>query len=110
MALTASDLALIRDETGTEPPDADLNAWYDQLGNWLPVAIRALKRRRAAAGAGGGVSQVSVPGAIGVTVKGPDLAGLDAQIARLEARWALAQGIPADGATSSSRLCRVTPR
>lgn len=110
MALTASDLELIRDEIGDTPDDGQLNTWYADLGNWLPVAIRALKRRRAAAGAGGGVSQVTVPGAVAVTVKGPDLAGLDEQIARLEARWAAEQGLPDPGGASSSRLCRVTPR
>jgi hypothetical protein len=92
------------------PSNVKLRLWYVELGHWLPVAIRTLKRRRSAAGAGGGVSQVSIPGAIGVTIAKPDVASLDAQIARLEAAWAEEQGLPTGATASSSRLCRVTPR
>ncbi len=86
--LTAADLALIRDEIGTgDPADTDLRKSYAALGHWMPVAIRVLKRRRAAASAGGDVSQVSIPGAVGVTLGKADLAALDRQIAALEARY-----------------------
>ena len=47
MAITDRDLACIRDEVGDEPADSTLEDWFDELGNWLPVAIRVLKRRRA---------------------------------------------------------------
>lgn len=112
MALSAGDLQLIRDEIGdgADPSTVQLRLWHTELGHWLPVAIRTLKRRRAAAGSGGGVSQVTVPGAIGVSIAAPNLAALDAQIARLENAWIEEQGLPAAGAATSSRLCRVTQR
>lgn len=109
-ALSTADLALIRDEVGDDPATSVLRTWFTELGHWLPVTIRALKRRRSAAGAGGGVSQVSIPGAIGVTIAKPDISSLDKQIARLEAAWAAEQGLPTGESATFSRLTRVTAR
>lgn len=110
--LSLTDLALIRDEIGTAAPpsDTDLRRSFIALGHWLPVTIRILKRRRAEAGAGGGVSSVTVPGAIAVTLSRADLASLTEQIAALEDRWAAEQGIPGPGAASFSHLTRTLPR
>jgi hypothetical protein len=108
--LSTADLARIRDEVGTsDPTNADLTRSFAELGHWLPVAIRVLKRRRSAAGMGGGVSQVTVPGAIGVTLAKADIASLDSQIERLERLWDVEQGI-STGGVSFSRLTRTTAR
>ena len=110
--LTPADLALIRDEIGTTTPpdDTELNASYADLGHWLPVAIRVLKRRRSGLVLGGGASSVTVPGAIAVTLSKADLSVLNEQIADLEQQWAAESGIPGPDTATSSRLTRLTPR
>jgi hypothetical protein len=107
--LSATDLTRIRDEIGDQPGSGLLRTWYLELGHWLPVAIRALRRRRAAAVSGGDVSQVTVPGAIGVTLAKVDVTALDTQIDRLERLWAIEQGTDTGRATFG-RLVRRTPR
>src|SRR5690554_6413742 len=93
MALTPTDIDLIRDEVGNDPTDSVLYAWGDELGHWLPVAIRVLKRRRADASAGGQeTTSFALPGVISVGMTKADLRGLDTQIARLEAQWATLNG------------------
>lgn len=108
--LSTEDLERIRDEVGTAPSTTDLRRSYLDLQHWLPVAIRVLKRRRSAAGAGGGVSQVSIPGALGVTLAKPDLTSLDKQIERLERLWLAEQGLPSGDTATFSHLCRTTAR
>jgi hypothetical protein len=107
--LSVEDLTRIRDEVGDTPSTTSLRQWYVELEHWLPVAIRALRRRRTAAVAGGGVSQVTVPGAIGVTLAKVDVAALDSQIERLERLWAIEQGTETDRATFG-QLVRRVPR
>lgn len=52
--LTETDLAAIRDEIGdSDPSDDDLYESWDELGHWILVALRVLRRRRAAAITGG---------------------------------------------------------
>lgn len=85
MAMTDGDLALIRDEVGTSPDDGTLEGWFDELGHWLPVAIRVLKRRYADASAGGQeVSTFGLDGVLNVGFSKANLASLLAQITRLE--------------------------
>lgn len=111
MSLTDVDLAWVRDEIGegTPPSDTDLDSTYDQLGHRSLVAIRVLKRRRAALAAGG-VSSVTIPGAVAVTLRS-DLASLDRQITRLEAQYESETGVDLpDGGATSTRLTRTTAR
>ena len=110
MALTLVDLALVRDEIGTSSPptDTELDDSYDELHHWLLVALRVLKRRRAALAAGG-VQAVSIPGAVSVTLRS-DLASLDRQIVRLEARYATETGEVLDEASGSTVLRRRVAR
>ncbi|MEP7763591.1 hypothetical protein [Sanguibacter sp. 25GB23B1] len=85
MAISDTDLARIRDEVGTAPNDTVLEGWSDELGHWLPVAIRVLKRRYADASAGGQeVSNFGLDGVLNVGFSKANLASLAAQIARLE--------------------------
>jgi hypothetical protein len=109
-ALTAADLQLIRDEIGDgdDPSNAQLRKSYLEAGHWIPVALRVLKRRRAVAMQGGSVSQVQIPGAIGVTLGKVDLAALTAQIDRLQARYDQETG--GGVAASAGRLTRRVPR
>ena len=93
MSITDTDLAFIRDETGTEPDDNTLSDWFDELGHWLPVTIRVLKRRRADATAGGQeVASFSLDGVLSVGMSKASLTGLDRQITRLEDAWVITQG------------------
>jgi len=93
MALADTDIALIRDEIGATPDDADLYEMGDELGHWLPVAIRVLKRRRADATAGGSeATTFSLAGVFSVGLSKADLRSLDSQIERLEAQWAAYNG------------------
>jgi hypothetical protein len=114
--ITDTDLQLIRDEIGTSTPptDDDLDDSWRQLGHWLPVAVRVLKRRRADIAAGGqSVQSLNLAGAISVGFGGADLRTLDAQILRLEARWEALTGAPPvdEPAVASGRLHRAdTPR
>jgi hypothetical protein len=110
MALTLSttDLALIRDEVGDDPPTTDLRKSFLVLQHWMLVALRVLKRRRAALLQGGDVSQVTIPGAIAVTVSKGDLAELTALIDALQARYDAETG-GGEGATAG-RLGRRLPR
>ena len=106
MSLSATDLALIRDESGTAPPplDVDLSPASDDTAalpggpHWLPVAIRSLKRRRAAVvgGGGGSVEQLNLSGVLAVTLSKADTVELTKQIQRLEYRWQALSGNPAD--------------
>jgi len=96
MAMTDSDLARIRDEVGDDPTDTILDDWFDELVNWLPVAIRVLKRRRANSAAGGQeVSSFGLDGVMTVGLSKADGKGLDTQILRLETLWAARNGTPA---------------
>ena len=93
MAMTDTDLARIRDEVGDDPDDNALDDYFDELGHWLPVAIRVLKRRRANAAAGGQETKsFSLDGVLSVGLSTANLTNLDAQIARLEAQWVGEQG------------------
>lgn len=95
MALTDIDLALIRDEVGAHPDDNTLYVWGDELGHWLPVAIRVLKRRRADAAAGGQeTASFALSGVLSVGMTKTDMRVLDEQISRLEAKWAGLNGAP----------------
>lgn len=81
-----TDTARIRDEVGSQPDDDTLEEWFDELGHWMPVAIRVLKRRFADASAGGqGVSQFGLEGVLNVGFSKASLTDLSRQIARLEA-------------------------
>lgn len=108
MALTTVDLAWVRDEIGdaTPPEDDELQALYGTLGSRVLVALRVLKRRRAAMAAGQSVSSFSLAGVFSVGLKG-ELAALDRQILRLEAEYEAATGVTSEGtAASTSRLFR----
>lgn len=95
MALTPTDIDLIRDEVGNDPTDSVLYAWGDELGHWLPVAIRVLKRRRADATAGGQeTTSFALSGVLSVGMTRADLRALDGQIERLESQWAALNGEP----------------
>lgn len=113
MALTATDLAWVRDEVGTATPptDADLNASFDVVLSRTLVALRVLKRRRAAAAGGAEVTSFTLSGVLSVGKK-TDLKALDSQIARLEALWAAEQaGLDVNGvAASTTHLRRATAR
>lgn len=97
VSLTPVDLAWIRDEIGdgAPPHDQELDDLLTSLGHRTLVALRVLKRRRAALSAGG-VSQFSLAGVFSVGLKG-DSAALDRQIARLEAAYAAETGLEPDG-------------
>lgn len=107
MAMTERDLSRIRDEVGDQPDDNTLDDYFDELGHWLPVAIRVLKRRRANAAAGGQETKsFSLDGVMSVGLSTANLSNLDAQIARLEAAWDAEQGVTAGGVTTA----RITRR
>lgn len=104
--LTDTDRALIRDEIGTSPEDTTLDEWHAELGHWLPVAIRALKRRLADASAGGQeVSSFGLDGVLTVGLTKADTKALTAQIQTLEARWAALNG-PTDAGPYTARITR----
>ena len=104
MALTPTDIDHIRDEVGNDPTDSVLYAWGDELGHWLPVAIRVLKRRRAQATAGGQeTTSFALPGVISVGMTRADTRALDAQIERLEAQWAALNGEPTGAVVNTMR-------
>jgi hypothetical protein len=109
-ALSAADLASIRDEIGTATPptDTQLKASFVELEDWRLVAIRQLKRRRAALAAGG-VASVAIPGAVSVSLRS-DLKTLTEQIDRLQAEYEAATGVDLPGGASSTRLRRCTAR
>lgn len=110
MALTAADLDLIRDEIGasTPPADTDLQAYGLALGDrWRLVALRVLRRRRAAGAGGGEASSFSLSGVLSVSSSKSDLGALAAQILSLE------QAEAADvtgGSSTSTHLHRATAR
>lgn len=107
MAMTDPDLASIRDEVGDQPADTVVDEWFDELGHWLPVAIRILKRRRANAAAGGQeVSTFSMDGVLSVGLSKASLPGLEAQIYRLEAVWAKLNGPDETTGVISARIGR----
>lgn len=105
MALTEQDIALIRDEVGDTPDDTTLYTWGDELGHWLPVAIRVLKRRRADATLGSTeTTSFTLAGVLSVGMGKANIGALDAQIARLEEQWARLNGDP--GTTTVVRMRR----
>lgn len=107
MTMTDTDLAHIRDEVGDQPADTVIDDWFDELGHWLPVAIRVLKRRRANAAAGGQQTKTfSLDGVLSVGLSTADLPKLDTQIARLEAAWAAEQGGVDEDAVTTARIRR----
>lgn len=107
MAMTETDLARIRDEVGTQPDDNTLDDYFDELGHWLPVAIRILKRRRANAAAGGQETKsFTLDGVLSVGLSTANLTGLDSQIAHLEAAWAAEQGGPTASGVTTARIRR----
>lgn len=107
MAMQDTDLARIRDEVGDQPDDTTLDDYFDELGHWLPVAIRVLKRRRANAAAGGQETKsFTLDGVLSVGLSTANLSNLDAQIARLETAWDAEQGVAASGVTTA----RITRR
>lgn len=85
--MTDQELELLRDEIGDEPADNILYTWFDDLGHWIPVALRILRRRRANSTAGGEASSFTLTGVLSVGLSKPSTASLDAQIARLQAEW-----------------------
>jgi hypothetical protein len=109
-ALSATDLASIRDEIGTATPptDAQLAKSHLELGDWRLVAIRTLKRRFAGL-ASGGVQSVAIPGAVSVSLRS-DLKALQSQIDRLQSDYEAATGVDLPGGASSTRLHRTTAR
>lgn len=112
MPLTTTDLGLVRDEVGTATPptDAELNTSYDTLGHWILVALRVLRRRRAAATSGSTADSFSLAGVFSVSMKA-SIRDLDGQIARLEARYERETGVDLpDGGATSTRLTRVARR
>lgn len=108
MAMTDTDLALIRDEVGDEPDDTSVENVFDVVGHWLPTAIRILKRRRANAGAGGQeVSSFGLDGVMTVGLSKADLKGLDTQILRLEGQWANLNSEPDPTVATNARIGRA---
>lgn len=111
MALSDSDLALIRDEIGSIPGDNEVFDLYDEIGDdsWIPTALRILKRRRAAMSTSD-VKSVSLAGVISVSL-GSSLSALDSQIARLSNTLADLRNPPQqqDGG-SSGYLHRIVSR
>lgn len=120
MVLTDSDLRLIRDEIGEGPPDDDaLYEAADTADTWQAVAVSVLKRRRAAALAGGSTGSnesIQIPGVISFSSgsSSSSLAGvvaaLDAQIARLTALAGLPGGVMAGGYLVRTDSPRYRPR
>lgn len=113
MALSDSDLELVRDEVGDSPDDGTLYTYYDELGTWVRVALRVLRRRRSGLVASAGMS-VAVPGVVSFSSSsGSTLASLDRQIARLEALDVADGGDPDPSlpeiATSTRMVRRDTP-
>jgi len=110
MALTSTDLDLIRDEVGdaTPPTDTDLQSYAVALADrWRLVALRVLKRRKAAGAGGSEASSFTLTGILSVSQAKTDLVALDAQILRLEQ----AETADVTGSTSTStHLRRVTAR
>lgn len=110
MALSSIDVDLIRHEIGdaTPPTDTTLQLYAAALGDrWRLVALRVLKRRRAAGAGGSEASSFTLSGVLSVSQSKSDLVALDAQILRLE------QDETADatgGTGTSTRLRRVTAR
>ena len=105
--LTDTDRAHIRDEIGTTPDDGTLDEWHDELGHWLLVAIRVLKRRLADASAGGQeTTSFGLDGVFTVGLSKANLPGMAAQIARLEAQWAALDGDVDPTAVSVARVTR----
>lgn len=110
MALTDADLAWIRDEVGTQTPptDTDLDDTYIELGNRTLVAIRVLKRRRAAIAGGSTVDSVSIAGVFSISQRS-NIKALDEQIARLEALYLADTGEAVDdGSTAGVTFGRLT--
>lgn len=103
--LTDIDRARVRDEIGTsEPPtDFDLDDSYDELGTWQAVALRVLQRRRADLIAN--PLSFTLTGVLSMSAAA-NIAGLDAQIRRLEAAVAVAGGFTIGG-TTTGRLTRT---
>jgi len=110
MALTSTDLDLIRDEIGdsTPPTDVTLGLYAAALADrWRLVALRVLKRRRASGAGGSEASSFTLTGVLSVSSSKTDLVALDAQILRLEqAETAEVTG----GSAFSTHLRRVTAR
>lgn len=111
MPLTATDLALVRDEVGTATPptDTELNTSYDELGHWILVALRVLKRRRAAATSGSTADSFSLAGVFSVSMKA-SIRDLDGQIARLQGEYEAETGVDLPGGAQSLRLTRTARR
>lgn len=109
--LSPADLAWVRDEIGTvtPPTDAQLRSWRTELGHRTLVAIRALKRRRAAVAGGSTVDSFSLAGVFSVSQRA-NIKGLDDQIARLQAEYEAETGTDLPGGASSTRLRRTTAR
>lgn len=106
--ITPTDTALIRDEVGSQPDDDTLETWFDELGHWMPVAIRVLKRRFADASAGGQeVANFGLEGVLNVGFTKASLTDLSRQIARLEAAWAALNDAPADNRMQVAPLIRT---
>jgi hypothetical protein len=110
MALTSTDLDLIRDEIGDSAPptDADLQLYAGAVSDrWRLVALRVLKRRRASGAGGSEASSFTLSGVLSVSSSKTDLVALGAQILRLEQdETAEVTG----GTSTSTHLRRVTAR
>ena len=106
--ITPAETDLIRDEVGSSPDDDTLETWFTELGHWLPVAIRVLKRRFADASAGGQeVSNFGLEGVLNVGFSKASLTDLSKQIARLEAAWAALNDTPVTNTMQVAPLIRT---
>lgn len=113
--ITDEHLGWIRDEIGssTPPTDDDLAESWDELGHWILVALRVLRRRRADAVTGGTSqpSAVAIPGVVSVSAATPNVRALDAQIDALVARYERETGEDIEGpGIGSTTLTRATWR
>lgn len=81
-------LPLIRDEVGSSPDDDTLEESFEELHNWILVALRVLRRRHAdAAGGGSSATSFTLSGVMSVGLSKADLTSLQDQIARLQALY-----------------------
>lgn len=91
MALTEAQLQTLRDEVGSAPDDATLDALFTASGSLNKVALDVLRPRFADALTAAGGGSVTIPGVIGFTAPSqPTL--LAQQINRLEAAYAAETG------------------
>jgi hypothetical protein len=101
--MTDTELAEIRDEVGSEPDDATVDAFFDELGATVLVSLRVLRRRRG--DLLGKPKSFTLTGVLSVTNGEIEL--LDAHIRRLEAR-AASLGLEDPGSSGGVTVTRLT--